>query len=380
MADGAPALSDLLRQAHHLIGVQREIVGPVRYLGGLPALEDAKWKGGDEQSAADLEVAPPREDAAPSTGVLQSAPTDDLDAEPPGLEAGPEVSALEDGPPAERHPSALEDGPEREGVLEPVLALEAEPGGFALEGAPPSADTAEPAAPAAVDNSTSTTDDVPDLFGALPDPSLDESLSPYERIEALIPEDSPLHGMTSLDEVYAWLSETELVPIDKERINPVLGTGDPNADLMVIGEAPGADEDRQGIPFVGRSGQLLDKILEAVLFKREEVYICNILKSRPPNNRDPLPEEVEAHMPILYKQIALVRPKVLLAVGKSAGNGLLGKKSSLGSLRGTFQDFYGLPLLVTYHPAALLRNPQWKRPTWEDVKLLRTRYDQLTEA
>ena len=235
----------------------------------------------------------------------------------------------------------------------------------AAEDSPPTADTAPP-------------DDVPDLFGALPDPSQDETLSPYERIEALITEDSPLHEMSSLDEVYAWLAETELVPIDRDRINPVLGTGDPEADLMVIGEAPGADEDRQGEPFVGRSGQLLDKILEAVLFKREEVYITNILKSRPPNNRDPLPEEVEAHMPILYKQIALVRPKMMLAVGKSAGNGLLKKKSSLASLRGTFQDFYGLPLLVTYHPAALLRNPQWKRPTWEDVKLLRTRYDQLT--
>ena len=252
----------------------------------------------------------------------------------------------------------------------------------------PLADAPDPAAAvpapateaaAAPPDTPPTPDDVPDLFGALPDPSQDETLSPYERIEALIPEGHPLHDLDTLDEVYAWLSETELVPIDRDRINPVLGTGDPDADLMVIGEAPGADEDRQGEPFVGRSGQLLDKILEAVLFKREEVYICNILKSRPPGNRDPLAEEVEAHMPILYKQIALVRPKVLLAVGKSAGNGLLQKKSSLASLRGTFQDFYGLPLLVTYHPAALLRNPQWKRPTWEDVKLLRTRYDQLTE-
>ena len=243
---------------------------------------------------------------------------------------------------------------------------------------PLAAGPAEPPAPAAVDTDEPTDTDVPDLFGALPDPSLDETLSPYERIEALIPEGHPLHDMTSLDEVYAWLAETELVPIDKERINPVLGTGDPDADLMVIGEAPGADEDRQGEPFVGRSGQLLDKILEAVLFQRPEVYITNILKSRPPNNRDPLPEEVEAHIPVLYKQIALVRPRMILAVGKSAGNGLLGKKSSLASLRGKFNDFYGLPMMVTYHPAALLRNPQWKRPTWEDVKLLRTKYDQLS--
>ncbi len=220
----------------------------------------------------------------------------------------------------------------------------------------------------------------PDLFGALPDPSLDPALSPYDRIEALIPEDSPLRGMDSLQEIFDWLKGTVLTPIDENRINPVLGVGPEDADLMVTGEAPGADEDKTGEPFVGRAGQLLNKILEAVGFRRDEVYITNILKSRPPGNRDPRPDEVEAHIPVLYKQIALVRPRVLLAVGKSAGNGLLGRTSSLASLRGTFNDFYGLPLMVTYHPAALLRNPQWKRPTWEDMKLLRTRYDQLVRA
>jgi DNA polymerase len=220
--------------------------------------------------------------------------------------------------------------------------------------------------------------DMPDLFGALPDPSQDPGLSPYERIEALIPDDHPLHGMDSLDEVYEWLASTVLVPIDEARIKPVLGTGDPHADLMIVGEAPGADEDKSGEPFVGRAGQLLNKILEAVLFEREEVYITNILKSRPPNNRDPQADEVAAHLPILHKQIALVKPKMILAVGKSAGNGLLGRSSSLGSLRGKFHDYYGIPFMVTYHPAALLRNPQWKRPTWEDVKLLRTRYDALS--
>ncbi|MEM8600928.1 MAG: uracil-DNA glycosylase [Bacteroidota bacterium] len=223
-------------------------------------------------------------------------------------------------------------------------------------------------------------DAMPDLFGALPDPSQDETLSPYDRIAALIPEESPLRSMTSLAEVKTYLASTVLVPIDESRINPVLGTGDPDANLMIVGEAPGANEDKEGEPFVGRAGQLLNKILEAINFQREEVYITNILKSRPPNNRDPLPAEVEAHIPILYKQIELVRPKLILAVGKSAGNGLLGRTSSLASLRGKFQDYYGLQLLVTYHPAALLRNPQWKRPTWEDVKLLRTRYDQLVGA
>lgn len=265
------------------------------------------------------------------------------------------------------------------GPPEPV-APEPAPSAPAPAEAPPDPPETEPPAPDAVDESELPETDVPDLFGDLPDPSQDETLSPYDRIEALIPEDHPLRDMDSLDEVYAWLAETVLVPIDEQRINPVLGTGDPHADLMIVGEAPGADEDRSGEPFTGRAGQLLNKILDAILFEREDVYITNILKSRPPNNRDPLADEVEAHIPILYKQIALVRPKVILAVGKSAGNGLLGKSSSLGSLRGKFHDFYGLPLMVTYHPAALLRNPQWKRPTWEDVKLLRTRYDQLTEG
>ncbi|MEM1054701.1 MAG: uracil-DNA glycosylase [Bacteroidota bacterium] len=244
--------------------------------------------------------------------------------------------------------------------------------------APPEAEAPTlPASAPAPPDPTEPDDDVPDLFGELPDPSQDLSLSPYQRIESLIPEGHPLHEMTSLEEINEWLSKTVLVPIDENRINPVLGTGPADADLMIIGEAPGADEDKTGEPFVGRAGQLLNKILDAILFDRDEVYIANILKSRPPNNRDPLAEEVEAHIPILYKQIALVQPKMILAVGKSAGNGLLGRTSSLGSLRGKFHDYYGLPLMVTYHPAALLRNPQWKRPTWEDVKLLRTRYDEI---
>ena len=236
--------------------------------------------------------------------------------------------------------------------------------------------SAVPDTTAAPDSSMPTID----LFGNELDPSQDASLSPYERIAALIPEDSPLREMDSLDEVFAYLKDTVLVPIDEARLNPVLGIGDPDADLLIIGEAPGAEEDKTGEPFTGRAGMLLNKILEAIHFEREDVYISNILKSRPPNNRDPLPEEVKAHLPILYKQIALIRPKLLLCVGKTAGNALLERRSSLGALRGKFHDFYGLPLMVTYHPAALLRNPQWKRPTWEDVKLLRTRYDQLTAA
>lgn len=237
-----------------------------------------------------------------------------------------------------------------------------------------------PAGPADRPSEDPPAEPVPDLFGERPDPAQDPSLSPYERIEALIPEGHPVREMGSLEEIGAWMEQAVLVPIDETRAHAVLGAGDPEADLMIVGEAPGAEEDRTGEPFVGRAGQLLERILEAIHFRREEVYITNILKSRPPGNRDPLAEEVEAHLPVLYRQIALVRPKLLLALGKSAGNALLGRASSLAALRGRFHDFHGLPLLVSYHPAALLRNPQWKRPTWEDVKLLRTRYDELTHS
>ncbi|MEZ4700560.1 MAG: uracil-DNA glycosylase [Rhodothermales bacterium] len=214
--------------------------------------------------------------------------------------------------------------------------------------------------------------------GAPETPPRAQDGSPYKRIEALIAPTSPLHAMTTLDEVRDYVASTVLIPLDTTRINPVFGVGNPHADLMVIGEAPGADEDQKGEPFVGRAGQLLTKILEAIHFTRDDVYIANILKSRPPNNRDPLPDEVAAHIPILYKQIALIQPKLILCVGKTAGNNLLEKQVTLASLRGKFNDFHGIPTMVTYHPAALLRNPQWKRPTWEDVQMLRDKYDELT--
>lgn len=212
------------------------------------------------------------------------------------------------------------------------------------------------------------------------DPSASDASarSAYERIEDLIPEDSPIRGIDSLEDLETYVDTTVLVPIDKRRQNAVFGVGSPDADLVIIGEAPGAQEDKQGEPFVGRAGKLLDKILEAIDFARGDVYIANILKSRPPQNRNPRSDEVEAHIPILYKQLVLIQPKLILCVGKVAANTLLDRSSSLGSMRGKFHDFYGIPTMVTYHPAALLRNPQWKRPTWEDVKLLRQRYDELT--
>jgi len=233
-------------------------------------------------------------------------------------------------------------------------------------------------------SSADSPDDMPnrDLFGNRTHPPEDDpTLPPWKRIDALsrkLSGDAPYKDAETLAEVEQYLADNVLVPIDEDRENPVFGVGDPEADLVIIGEAPGRDEDKEGEPFVGRAGQLLDKILDAINFRREDVYITNILKSRPPRNRDPHQEEIEAHLPILYKQLALIRPEIILAVGKVAGNTLLDRSSSLSTLRDQEHDFYGIPLMVTYHPAALLRNSQWKRPTWEDVKLLRTRYDQLT--
>ena len=164
------------------------------------------------------------------------------------------------------------------------------------------------------------------------------------------------------------------------RKNFVFGVGNPNAEVVFIGEAPGADEDEQGEPFVGKAGQLLNKIIEAIQFKREEVYICNILKCRPPNNREPQPEEIELCEPYLWRQLEIIKPKLILCLGRVAGQALLKTKDTLGSLRGKWHDYRGIPTMVTYHPAALLRNPNWKRPTWEDVQALRRRYDELRKT
>ena len=165
------------------------------------------------------------------------------------------------------------------------------------------------------------------------------------------------------------------------RTQGVVGVGNPQADWMVIGEAPGAEEDRRGEPFVGRAGQLLDAMLRAIgLSRAQNVYIANVLKSRPPNNRDPRPEEVAACLPYLRRQIELVRPRLLLAVGRIAAQNLLGTDESLSRLRGRVHHFGELntPLVVTYHPAYLLRTPADKRKAWEDLKFARSVFRQLT--
>jgi uracil-DNA glycosylase family 4 len=169
-------------------------------------------------------------------------------------------------------------------------------------------------------------------------------------------------------------------PLGHTRTRFVFGVGNPNADVMFIGEAPGADEDAQGEPFVGRAGQLLNKIIEAVGMKREEVYICNILKCRPPNNREPQTSEMETCTPYLYRQIELIKPKFIICLGRVSAQWLLKTNDSLGALREKVHDFLGAKLLVTYHPAALLRNPNWKRPTWEDMKKFKAMYEETKKG
>jgi uracil-DNA glycosylase family 4 len=187
----------------------------------------------------------------------------------------------------------------------------------------------------------------------------------------------PVSSPGALVDFYHQIKDCTKCHLSKTRNKFVFGSGNPNADLMLIGEAPGREEDLQGKPFVGAAGRLLDRMLTAIQFKREEVFIGNILKCRPPENRDPRPDEIETCKPYLLEQIRLIKPKLILALGRISAQMLLETKSSLGQLRGRFHDFNGIKLLVTYHPAALLRYQQYKRPTWEDLQLLRKEYDEL---
>jgi DNA polymerase len=184
----------------------------------------------------------------------------------------------------------------------------------------------------------------------------------------------------TIDELNNNIKNCMNCPLGATRNKFVFGTGNPNADIMIIGEAPGADEDEQGEPFVGRAGQLLTKILAAINLTREEVFIANILKCRPPENRKPLPSEEDECEPYLQKQIELIKPQFILALGLTAIDRLLKKKHKMGDIRGSVLEYHGIKMLVTYHPAALLRNPNWKVQTWEDVKLLRKLYDEYLQT
>lgn len=179
---------------------------------------------------------------------------------------------------------------------------------------------------------------------------------------------SPETGRETLDEIRLSMGECGRCSLGEGRTNLVFGVGNPHARLVFVGEAPGRDEDLKGEPFVGEAGQLLTKIIQAMGFERSEVYICNVLKCRPPNNRDPLPSEVEACGAFMLRQVRAIGPQVIVALGRFAAQTLLSTKTPISKLRGQFHDYHGIPLMPTYHPAALLRDASLKRDVWEDMK------------
>ncbi len=183
--------------------------------------------------------------------------------------------------------------------------------------------------------------------------------------------DAAIAGAPDLEALNALVERCGRCPLHRSRTRAVFGEGDPSARVVCVGEAPGAREDETGRPFVGRAGQLLDRLLRTIGLERESVYICNVLKSRPPGNRDPLPEEVAACSPFLVRQLDLIRPEVVIAFGAFAARTLLDTRAALGRLRGEVHRYAGYPVIVTYHPAALLRNPGWTRATWEDLQRVR---------
>ncbi len=200
----------------------------------------------------------------------------------------------------------------------------------------------------------------------------DSSLEPHTG--KTVGNDS-ITAQNPLEELYEAVHGCTRCQLGLTRNKFVFGDGNPQADILFIGEAPGADEDKQGLPFVGRAGKLLTKMIEAIKLKREDVYIGNILKCRPPGNRDPKPEEIEKCEQILIRQIEIIKPEIICAIGRISGQTLLRTKSSLSSLRGKLHDYHGVKLIVIYHPAALLRNPGLKPAAWEDMKFLRREYD-----
>jgi uracil-DNA glycosylase family 4 len=178
-------------------------------------------------------------------------------------------------------------------------------------------------------------------------------------------------SMPDLDALSRFLEGCPRCKLSKSRTNIVFGQGNPKAELMFVGEAPGRDEDEQGLAFVGKAGQLLTRIIEAMGYKREQVFIVNVLKCRPPNNRNPEPDEVASCRPFLEEQIRLIAPKVIVTLGTFAAQALLETDESIGRLRGRWRSARGVRVMPTFHPAFLLRSPERKKDVWEDMKIVR---------
>lgn len=198
-----------------------------------------------------------------------------------------------------------------------------------------------------------------------PEPPLLAGHIPSESagLPAPIPEDS-------LESIVTDMGDCRRCKLAQHRTRIVFGEGNPSARLMFVGEAPGVDEDRQGIPFVGKAGQLLSRIIQAIDLTREQVYICNVIKCRPPGNRNPEPDEIQSCSPFLNRQIASIQPEFICALGSFAAQTLLNTTQPISRLRGQFYDYNGIRLLPTFHPSYLLRSPDKKREVWEDMKLL----------
>lgn len=177
---------------------------------------------------------------------------------------------------------------------------------------------------------------------------------------------------SSLEEVRDDLGDCQRCKLCQDRTHIVFGAGNPGARLVFVGEGPGAEEDRQGLPFVGRAGQLLTRMIEAIQMRRDEVYICNVVKCRPPKNRTPQEDEIAACSPFLLRQLAVLQPEVICCLGLTAAQALLQVRTPIGELRGKIHSFQGARLVATYHPAYLLRNPAAKRQVWEDLKKVRS--------
>ncbi len=185
---------------------------------------------------------------------------------------------------------------------------------------------------------------------------------------ASVPSAKPPAERRTLEEIRADIGDCRRCKLCSGRKNIVFGVGNPNAELVFVGEGPGADEDEQGIPFVGKAGQLLTKMIEAMGFARQEVYICNVVKCRPPNNRNPEPDEIDACEPFLRAQLGAIQPKAIVALGKFAAQTLLRDHTPITRLRGGWREYCGIPLMPTFHPAYLLRNPAEKKNAWLDLR------------
>ena len=244
-----------------------------------------------------------------------------------------------------------------------VMVLGQAPAPVASPAAAPVSDTSAPAVASAPSEPPSSPAELPPP-GIVFDPPAGDLFS-----------EDPVPRAGSLSVIADLVAACTRCRLCEGRTKTVPGEGAAEARLVVVGEGPGRTEDATGRPFVGQAGELLTKILAAIGLEREQVFICNVVKCRPPENRVPQYDEVSACVPYLYRQIELIRPRVILAMGGTAAQTLLNTKQALGALRNKTHRFRGTPLIVTYHPAALLRNPNWKRPTWDDVRIARRFFD-----